>query len=107
MDVQVVSVYSYIESTTDYCIMRLAVNSHALYYLFIRKLESPHYYASLKLLFLYNSSTVLPAKSDSDFMLCLQSYQGLIMTRSLVYLSHPQDRINTQVIYRLALVQVK
>ena len=30
-------------------------------------------------------TTVLPAKSDSDFMFCLQSYQGLIINRSLVY----------------------
>ena len=30
-------------------------------------------------------TTVLPAKSDSDFMSCLQSYQGLIINRSLVY----------------------
>ena len=30
-------------------------------------------------------STVLPAKSDSDFMLCLQSYKGLISDISLVY----------------------
>ena len=29
--------------------------------------------------------TVLPAKSDSDFMFCLQDYQGLIIDRSLVY----------------------
>ena len=29
--------------------------------------------------------TVLPAKSDSDFMFYLQSYQGLIIDRSLVY----------------------
>ena len=29
--------------------------------------------------------TVLPAKSDSDFMISLQSYQGLIVDRSLVY----------------------
>ena len=29
--------------------------------------------------------TVLPAKSDSDFMICLQSYRGLIIDRSLVY----------------------
>ena len=28
--------------------------------------------------------TVLPAKSNSDFMFCLQSYQGLIINRSLV-----------------------
>ena len=27
-------------------------------------------------------STVLPAKSDSDAMFCLQSYQGLIIDRS-------------------------
>ena len=30
-------------------------------------------------------STVLQAKSDSDFMFCLQSYQWLIIDRSLVY----------------------
>ena len=30
-------------------------------------------------------STVLPAKSDSDFMFCLQRYQGLIIDRWLVY----------------------
>ena len=35
--VQVVSVYSYNEPTTGYCI-----------YLFIRNIESTHYYASLK-----------------------------------------------------------
>ena len=29
--------------------------------------------------------TVLPAKSDSDIMFCLQSYQGLIIDRSHVY----------------------
>ena len=29
--------------------------------------------------------TVLPAKSDSDVMFCLQSYKGLIIDRSLVY----------------------
>ena len=29
--------------------------------------------------------TVLPAKSDSDVMLCLQSYQGLRIDISLVY----------------------
>ena len=31
------------------------------------------------------STTVLPAKSNSDVMFCLQSYQGLIIDRSLVY----------------------
>ena len=29
--------------------------------------------------------TVLPAKSDSDVMFCLQSYQGLMIDKSLVY----------------------
>ena len=29
--------------------------------------------------------TVLPAKSDSDVMFCLQRYQGLRIDRSLVY----------------------
>ena len=29
--------------------------------------------------------TVLPAKSDSDLMFCLQSFQGLIIDRSLMY----------------------
>ena len=51
--------------------------------------------------------TVLPAKSDRDFMFCLQSYQGLIIDRSLVYKSYPQDRINTQVIYQFAIAHVK
>ena len=32
-----------------------------------------------------NRGTVLPAKSDSDVMFCLQSNQGLIIDRSLVY----------------------
>ena len=40
-----------------------------------------------------NNNIVLPAKSDSDVMFCLQSYQWLIIDRSLVY-------------YRLALAQV-
>ena len=30
-------------------------------------------------------ATVLPAKSESDVMFCLQSYQGLRIDRSLVY----------------------
>ena len=33
----------------------------------------------------FDSTTVLPAKSDSDIMFCLQSYQGLRIDRSLVY----------------------
>ena len=40
------------------------------------------------------ASIVLPAKSDSDAMLCLQSYQWLRIIRSLVY-----QNVN----YRLAL----
>ena len=39
-------------------------------------------------------------------MFCLQTYQGLLIDRSLVYESYPQDRINAQVIYRFALAQV-
>ena len=34
---------------------------------------------------------VLPAKSDSEVTFCLQSSQGLIINRSLVYLSYPQQ----------------
>ena len=51
--------------------------------------------------------TVLPAKSDSDVMLCLQSYQGLMIDILLVvYQSYPADMINTQVICRFVLAQV-
>ena len=32
-----------------------------------------------------NATTVLSAKSDSDIMFCLQSYQGLLIDRLLVY----------------------
>ena len=35
--------------------------------------------------------TVLPAKSDSDVLFCLQNYQGLRIDISLVYESYPQD----------------
>ena len=51
------------------------------------------------------SSKVLPAKSDTDVMFCLQSYEGLIIDRSLVY--YMQSEINTQVIYRIALAQIE
>ena len=37
------------------------------------------------LVFVPRGCTVLPAKIDSDFMFCLQSYQGLIIDSSLVY----------------------
>ena len=33
----------------------------------------------------FNLHIILPAKSDSEVMFCLQSYQGLIIDRSLVY----------------------
>ena len=39
-------------------------------------------------------TTVLPAKSESDVMFGLQSYQGLEIDRSLVFKSYPQDSIN-------------
>ena len=32
-----------------------------------------------------SSITILPAKSDSDDMFCLQSYQELVIDKSLVY----------------------
>ena len=32
-----------------------------------------------------DQTTVLPAKSDSNVMFCLQSYQGFMIDRSLVY----------------------
>ena len=54
--------------------------------------------------------TVLSVKIDGDVMFCLQRLQrnqGLIIDRLLVYYYHPQDRINTQVIYRFALAQVE
>ena len=37
--------------------------------------------SSLLFMFL---GTALPAKSDSDLMFCLQSYQGLIIDKSFV-----------------------
>ena len=52
-------------------------------------------------------STILPAKSDSDVMFRLKSYQGLIIDCSLVYQSYPQDRVDTQVNYRFALAKVE
>ena len=33
----------------------------------------------------YPTHTVLPARSDSDVMVCLQNYQGLRINRALVY----------------------
>ena len=47
----VVSVYSYIEPTTYYCIC--AWQWIVMLYLFIRKIELPHYYASLKQQYVY------------------------------------------------------
>ena len=40
-------------------------------------------------------------------MFCLESYQQQIFDRLTVYLSYPQDSINTKVIYRFALTQVE
>ena len=51
--------------------------------------------------------TVLPAKSDGDVMFCLHSYLGLIINRSLVCESYLQERINTKMINRFTLAQVK
>ena len=52
-------------------------------------------------------ATVLPSKRDRDVVFCVQSYQGLMIDKSLVYLSYPQeDRINTQVIYRFVSAQM-
>ena len=41
--------------------------------------------------FLFFTTTVLPAESESDVIFCLQSDQGLIIDRSLVY--EPNRRI--------------
>ena len=60
-----------------------------------------------------NVTTVVPTKSDSDTLLCLQlpsktltctltSLELTRIDRSLVFVSYPQDRIITQVIYRLS-----
>ena len=70
---------------------------------------SPFYFYVLVLEFVavtVTRTTVLPARSDGDVMFCLQSYKGLLIDRSLVYYSYPQDRINTQVIYQFALDEV-
>ena len=57
----------------------------------------------------FRIATVLLVKSDSGVMFCLQScmYQRHIIDRLIVYLSYPQDSINTKVIYRFALTQVE
>ena len=66
------------------------------------------YKSMVLLLFIYqNSATVLPAKSDSDVVFGLQSYQGLIIDRSRVYKAYPQDRINIQMIYQFAWAQLE
>ena len=56
---------------------------------------------------IFDAITVVPGKSDSDVRFCLHSYQRLRIDRSLVYLSYPADRINTQVSYRFALAKVE
>ena len=50
-------------------------------------------------------SIVLPARSDSGVMFCLQSYQDLESIDHLYI--NPQDRMYTQVTYLFALAQVK
>ena len=40
--------------------------------------------ADIEYLTYYCTTSVLPAKSDSNVMFCLQSYQGLKIDRSLV-----------------------
>ena len=55
--------------------------------------------------------TVVPTKSDSDVIFCLQLLRKITnlytpldlarIDRSLVYLSYPADRINTKFIYQL------
>ena len=55
----------------------------------------------------FSMGTILPAKSDSGVMFCLQNYKGRIIDRSLMYQSYQQDMINTQVIYRFALAHVE
>ena len=52
-------------------------------------------------------TTVLPVKSETGVMFRLQSDHGFRIDTSLVYLSYPQVRINSHVIYRFALAQVQ
>ena len=52
-------------------------------------------------------TNVLPVKSDSGVMFLFTKLTRLRIDRSPVYQSYPQDRINTLVIYRFALAQVK
>ena len=76
----------------------MGVNSYRIdIYARIAKLNT-NVYTPIELM---RIDTVLPAKSDSDVLFCLQSYQGLRIDISLVYESYPQDWIYTQVIYRL------
>ena len=54
-----------------------------------------------------NVTTVVPTKSDSDTILCFQLLSKTLtctlrIDRLLVYVSYPQDRIITQVIFRLS-----
>ena len=55
------------------------------------ELIEAHYLEVVVEVYIYNVNnliifiTALPAKSDTDFMFCLQSYQGLIIDRSHMY----------------------
>ena len=52
---------------------------------FVDTVTSPSYSVSITTLTGEGITTVLPAKSDSNIMFCLQNYQGLIVYRSTVY----------------------
>ena len=47
-----------------------------------------------------DTCTVLPAKSDSDVMFCLQRYQGLIIDSSLVYTSDLSIRVSSSGVHK-------
>ena len=63
------------------CALRVKVSVEFLY---IHMLAGAGCYYKTRT-FPLEETTVLPAKSDSDFMLCLQSHHVLIIDRSLVY----------------------
>ena len=49
------------------------------------KIKFENYLVQLSIYMFPSQITAVPAKSDSDVMFCLQSYQGLRIHRSLVY----------------------
>ena len=50
---------------------------------------------------MHATCTVLPVKSDSDFMFCLQNYHGLRIDRSHVYTSDLSIRFSSSEVYTL------